>query len=33
MTAMAGRIEIPFYNTMDFERVIELLLGNEAERV
>jgi ParB family chromosome partitioning protein len=29
----AGRIEIPFYNTMDFERVIELLLGDEAERV
>jgi hypothetical protein len=28
-----GRIEIPFYNTGDFERVIDLLLGAEAERV
>jgi ParB family chromosome partitioning protein len=27
-----GRIEIPFYNTGDFERVIDLLLGAEAER-
>jgi ParB family chromosome partitioning protein len=27
-----GRIEIPFYNTDDFERVMELLLGAEADR-
>jgi ParB family chromosome partitioning protein len=28
----AGRIEIPFYNADDFDRVIELILGDEAER-
>jgi ParB family chromosome partitioning protein len=28
----AGRIEIPFYNADDFDRVVELLLGSEAER-
>ena len=28
----AGRIEIPFYNADDFDRVVELLLGAEAER-
>ncbi len=29
----SGRIEIPFYNTEDFERVTELLLGSDATRV
>ncbi|HEX8905413.1 MAG TPA: ParB/RepB/Spo0J family partition protein, partial [Longimicrobiaceae bacterium] len=28
----AGRIEIPFYNADDFDRVLELILGTEAER-
>lgn len=28
----AGRLEIPFYNAEDFDRVIQLLLGPEAER-
>lgn len=28
--ARAGRIEIPFYNADDFDRVLELLLGAEA---
>jgi ParB family chromosome partitioning protein len=28
----AGRIEIPFYNADDFDRVIELILGPEAAR-
>jgi ParB family chromosome partitioning protein len=28
----AGRIEIPFYNADDFDRVLELILGPEAER-
>jgi ParB family chromosome partitioning protein len=28
----SGRIEIPFYNADDFERVLELLLGPEEER-
>jgi ParB family chromosome partitioning protein len=28
----SGRIEIPFYNADDFDRVIELILGDEAER-
>jgi ParB family transcriptional regulator, chromosome partitioning protein len=28
----AGRIEIPFYNADDFDRVIELVLGSEEER-
>jgi len=28
----SGRIEIPFYNADDFDRVVELLLGSEAER-
>ena len=28
--AQSGRIEIPFYNPEDFERVMELLLGTEA---
>jgi ParB family chromosome partitioning protein len=28
----AGRIEIPFYNGDDFDRVLELILGAEAER-
>jgi ParB family chromosome partitioning protein len=27
-----GRIEIPFYNADDFDRVLELILGSEAER-
>jgi ParB family chromosome partitioning protein len=27
-----GRIEIPFYNADDFDRVLELILGAEAER-
>ena len=27
-----GKIEIPFYGHEDFERVMELLLGAEAER-
>lgn len=27
-----GRVEIPFYSTDDFERVMELLLGSEANR-
>jgi ParB family chromosome partitioning protein len=27
-----GRIEIPFYNTVDFERVMDLLLGSESAR-
>lgn len=29
----SGRIEIPFYNADDFDRVLELLLGAEAERI
>ena len=29
----AGRIEIPFYNADDFDRVLELILGPEEERV
>jgi ParB family chromosome partitioning protein len=29
----SGRIEIPFYNADDFDRVLELLLGAEAGRV
>ncbi|HET7229540.1 MAG TPA: ParB/RepB/Spo0J family partition protein [Longimicrobium sp.] len=28
----SGRIEIPFYNADDFDRVLELILGGEAER-
>jgi ParB family transcriptional regulator, chromosome partitioning protein len=28
----AGRVEIPFYGSDDFERVVELLLGAEAAR-
>jgi ParB family chromosome partitioning protein len=28
----SGRIEIPFYNADDFDRVLELILGTEAER-
>jgi ParB family transcriptional regulator, chromosome partitioning protein len=28
----SGRIEIPFYNAGDFDRVIDLLLGTEAEQ-
>jgi ParB family transcriptional regulator, chromosome partitioning protein len=28
----SGRIEIPFYNADDFQRVIDLILGTEAER-
>jgi ParB family chromosome partitioning protein len=28
-----GRIEIPFHNSDDFERVVEALLGAEAERI
>lgn len=28
----SGRIEIPFYNADDFDRVLELILGDEAER-
>jgi ParB family transcriptional regulator, chromosome partitioning protein len=28
-----GRVEIPFYNADDFDRVIELLLGSEAKRL
>lgn len=28
-----GRIEIPFYNPEDFERVVDLLLGSEAGRL
>ncbi|HEV2150119.1 MAG TPA: hypothetical protein VGR37_22165, partial [Longimicrobiaceae bacterium] len=28
----SGRIEIPFYNADDFDRVLELLLGAEAAR-
>ena len=28
----SGRIEIPFYNADDFDRVVELLLGSEVER-
>ncbi|HEU4561430.1 MAG TPA: ParB/RepB/Spo0J family partition protein [Longimicrobium sp.] len=28
----AGRIEIPFYNADDFDRVQQLILGDEAER-
>jgi ParB family chromosome partitioning protein len=28
----AGRIEIPFYNADDFDRVLELILGPEEER-
>ena len=27
-----GRIEIPFYNADDFDRVLEMLLGNRSER-
>lgn len=30
--ARSGRIEIPFYNADDFDRVLELLLGAEAGR-
>ncbi|HEU0078606.1 MAG TPA: ParB/RepB/Spo0J family partition protein, partial [Longimicrobiaceae bacterium] len=29
----SGRIEIPFYNADDFDRVLELLLGAEAGKV
>lgn len=29
----AGRIEIPFYNADDFDRVLELILGSESERL
>lgn len=29
----SGRIEIPFYNPGDFERVMELLLGSEASSI
>jgi ParB family chromosome partitioning protein len=29
----SGRIEIPFYNAEDFERVTELLLGSDAARL
>ncbi|HET6765258.1 MAG TPA: ParB/RepB/Spo0J family partition protein [Longimicrobiaceae bacterium] len=28
----AGRIEIPFYNADDFDRVLDLILGSEADR-
>ncbi|HEX2202434.1 MAG TPA: ParB/RepB/Spo0J family partition protein [Longimicrobium sp.] len=28
----SGRIEIPFYNADDFDRVLELILGSEEER-
>ena len=28
----SGRIEIPFYNADDFDRVLELILGTESER-
>jgi ParB family chromosome partitioning protein len=28
----SGRIEIPFYTSDDFDRVVELILGPEAER-
>jgi ParB family transcriptional regulator, chromosome partitioning protein len=31
-TGKAGRIEIPFYNADDFDRVLELILGSEEER-
>ena len=31
-SGMAGRIEIPFYNADDFDRVLELVLGTEEER-
>ncbi len=27
-----GRVEIPFFSGEDFERIVELLLGSEAER-
>jgi ParB family transcriptional regulator, chromosome partitioning protein len=30
--ASAGRVEIPFYDADDFDRLLELLLGAEAER-
>jgi ParB family chromosome partitioning protein len=30
--ARSGRIEIPFYDADDFDRVLELILGPEAER-
>jgi ParB family chromosome partitioning protein len=29
-TGKSGRIEIPFYNADDFDRVLELLLGEES---
>lgn len=29
----SGRIEIPFYNADDFDRVLELILGTESERL
>jgi ParB family chromosome partitioning protein len=29
----SGRIEIPFYNADDFDRVLELILGSEPERL
>ena len=28
----SGRIEIPFYNAEDFDRVLEAILGAEAQR-
>ena len=31
-SGMSGRVEIPFYNADDFERVLELILGPEEER-
>ena len=31
--AQTGRVEIPFYNPEDFDRVMELLLGSEASQV
>jgi len=31
-SGMSGRIEIPFYNADDFQRVTDLILGPEAER-
>jgi ParB family transcriptional regulator, chromosome partitioning protein len=30
-SSTSGRIEIPFYTSDDFERVVELILGNEAD--
>jgi ParB family chromosome partitioning protein len=31
-TGKSGRIEIPFYNADDFDRVLELMLGKEEDR-